>query len=133
MAAIIVVDDGSVLLHRRSRTGGWAPPSGGVEPGESLSAALHREVREETRLVIGRARAIGIYSEPDEQIVTYKDGRRVHYVTTVFLCQVAGGQFRGSAEGTEWGWFSKDSPPEPLLPYAARWLQDARKAGISVR
>ncbi|MGQ0824726.1 MAG: NUDIX hydrolase [Actinomycetota bacterium] len=49
--AAIVVADGAVLLVRNARgiaTGKWAPPGGRVEFGETIRAAVAREVREET-------------------------------------------------------------------------------------
>ncbi|MER7012568.1 NUDIX domain-containing protein [Saccharopolyspora sp. NPDC000359] len=53
VAALIDVD-GRVLLLRRcagdTRGGEWEFPGGKVDPGEDLSTALHREVREETGL-----------------------------------------------------------------------------------
>lgn len=49
----IVVDDGSLLLVRRSHEPGahqWTVPGGRVEFGESLAEAVVRELREETGL-----------------------------------------------------------------------------------
>jgi 8-oxo-dGTP diphosphatase len=48
--------DGKILLVRRARSPGrgfYSLPGGRVEFGESLQAALHREVDEETALKIG--------------------------------------------------------------------------------
>lgn len=52
-----ILQEGKMLLLRRSETEDFLPgivelPSGGVDEGETLDAALHREVLEETGLAI---------------------------------------------------------------------------------
>jgi ADP-ribose pyrophosphatase YjhB (NUDIX family) len=125
VGAVVRDGVGRVLLHRRRVGCGWAPPSGGVEAGESLTAALARELAEETQLAVTIDRLAGVYSDPRFQVVDYGAGRRVHYVTCVFLCDVAGGELVGSSEGEQWGWFARDALPEPMLDYARVWLTDA--------
>lgn len=125
VAGVVVGDEGNILLHRGSVGDGWAPPSGAVEPGEDLHAALRRELREETRLEVEIGRLVGVYSDPQFQVVRYPDGSSVHFVTSLFTCQVQAGPLAGSDGGTAWAWFAPGSFPEPLLPYADRWLQDA--------
>ena len=53
-AAGLVVADGRVLLIRRRKGGReyCTVPGGGIEPGESPEAACHREMREETSLLV---------------------------------------------------------------------------------
>ena len=128
VGAVVLDQSRRVLLHRRRATGGWAPPSGTVEPGESLSRALHRELLEETSLRIRIRQVVGVYSEPDEQLVRYSDGRVIHFVTTVFLCDPVDGVLRGSSEGVEWAWYRPEELPVGLLPYGRRWLRDALNA-----
>jgi 8-oxo-dGTP pyrophosphatase MutT (NUDIX family) len=124
--AVVLRDaDGRILLHRRRVGGGWAPPSGGVEPGEDLRAALHRELQEETALSATVERAVGVYSDPAYMIVAYPDGRVVHYVTTLFVCRVQGGTLSGNDEGLAWDWFAPDALPPDLTDYARVWLADA--------
>jgi hypothetical protein len=45
-------------------------------------------------------------------------------VTTLFDCSVQSGRLQGSDEGSAWGWFAPDALPNPLLPYARKWIQD---------
>lgn len=121
----MVDEEGRVLLHRRKADGGWAPPSGAVEPGEALESALHREIREETSLAVEVEHLVGVYSDPRWQIVQHPDRGPVHFVTSVFACRRSAGRLRGSNEGTAWKWFDPSSFPDELLDYAREWLTDA--------
>ena len=125
VAAVLRDDAGRILLHRRRVGGGWAPPSGSVEPGEDVIAALRRELQEETALTAIVERAVGVYSDPAYMVVAYPAGRVVHFVTTLFLCRVESGTLAGNEEGLEWGWFPADELPDELTPYARVWLADA--------
>ena len=125
VAAVVRDGHGRILLHRRRVGGGWAPPSGSLEPGEGIHAGLLRELYEETGLTADIERLIGVYSDPAYQIVQYPDGRVIQFVTCLFSCWLRIGKLLGSDEGMAWAWFSPDSLPVDLTPYARIWLQDA--------
>ena len=62
-AVVIVLRDGErVLLIRRAagvpRPGMWSPPTGRVEAGESLVAAVEREAREELGIAVQALREV---------------------------------------------------------------------------
>ncbi len=61
MGAVIVERDRLLLIERGRgpAIGQWSVPGGRVEPGESLAAAVEREVLEETGLSVSCGRFIG--------------------------------------------------------------------------
>lgn len=135
VAAVVFTGRG-VLLQRRDDNGRWGLPGGGVEPGESVRAALVREVREETGLEVDPVRLIGVYSDPtNHQIVTYPDGNVIHYVSSVFECVIRGGRLACGAESIELGFFPPDALPDDTLPIARIRIHDAlaNQVGAFVR
>lgn len=83
--AILFDQQGRLLLIRRKYPpfqGQYALPGGFVDYGETVEAAVQRELEEETGIRTGIARLIGVYSAPD------RDPRR-HNVSVAFLMQAS--------------------------------------------
>jgi 8-oxo-dGTP diphosphatase len=62
VGAVIIDERGRLLLIKRGHEPGaglWSLPGGRVEPGETDAAALVREMREETGLVVEAGRLLG--------------------------------------------------------------------------
>lgn len=125
VSAIIRTPEG-LLLQRRSDNGLWGLPGGSVEPAESVSEALVREVREETGLEVLPDRLIGVYSMPENhQIVVYPDGNVIHYVSSSFECRVVGGTLTCGTESLELQWFDPERLPAELVPMHRIRIYDA--------
>jgi 8-oxo-dGTP diphosphatase len=112
LAADCVVFDakGRVLLVRRKYPpykGRYALPGGFVEVGETVEDACRRELAEETGLVAGRLRLVGVYSDPK------RDPRR-HTCSAVFLAEAARGRPVAGDDAA-----------------AAEWVADWRKADLA--
>ena len=132
ISAVIVDERGRILLQQRTDNGRWGLPGGAVEFGESLLAALHREVMEETGLTIEVVRLIGVYSHPDHhQIVTYPDGNVIHFVSTCFEARPTGGTLTLGDETAGLAWFAPPAWPADLLPVHRIRIDDAlARAGV---
>ena len=135
VSAIILTAEG-LLLQRRSDNGLWGLPGGSVEPGESVSEAVVREVREETGLEVTPLRLVGVYSLPaNGQVVTYPDGNVIHYVSSSFECRIVGGTLAPNHESLELGWFDPERLPAEMMPMHRVRIGDAlaRRAEAFVR
>ena len=122
----VILHDNRLLLQQRADSGQWGLPGGSVEIGETVTAALEREVREETGLEVAVGRLIGVYSDPRSQIVRYSDGRVWHYVNLCFACELRGGQLRlAPGEPLALDWFAPDALPANHVPLHRRRIDDA--------
>jgi ADP-ribose pyrophosphatase YjhB (NUDIX family) len=125
VAAIVHDGDGRILLQRRSDNGRWGLPGGSVEIGESVREAILREVHEETGLTVEVERLIGVYSDPTLQVVRYKNGDVVHYISTLLECRILGGSLRTCEESLDLRFFDPAGLPDDLLPMHRIRIEDA--------
>lgn len=115
VSAVVLHEDGRLLLGRRADNGLWAVVSGILEPGEQPAPAAVREVLEETGIEAVVEGLAAVSSDPE--IVRYENGDRAQYLNLTFLCRAVGaGDPRvADDESTSVGWFEADALPEPLM------------------
>ncbi len=86
-----------ILLIKRKREpyrGHYALPGGFVEYGETVEAALRREVLEETGLVVKIKSLVGVYSNPDRD-------PRGHVVSVAFAADMIGGTLAAGSDARD--------------------------------
>lgn len=71
VAAAIFNDRGEILLQKRKDVNKWCIISGHVEFGETVEAAMLREIVEETNVEGRLLRFVGVYSSPESQTYYY--------------------------------------------------------------
>jgi 8-oxo-dGTP pyrophosphatase MutT (NUDIX family) len=125
VAAIIRDRSGRVLLQQL-HDGSWSLPAGAIEPGESPSIAIAREVFEETGLHV-RPRRIAAVVGGSSCRVRYTNGDEVEYVVTVFDCDTIGGSPIDSNEETKrLQYFGKDEMPALAFGYPEETFDESR-------
>lgn len=115
--ALIVVDGALLFLKRNNEPvkGEWWFPGGRVHLGESLEAALRREVKEETGLELSGYRLIGVYSRvfPER-----------HDVTVAYLCSCEKDRVVLNGEHSAYAFFKE--LPGDLHPCLKATVQDSK-------
>jgi ADP-ribose pyrophosphatase YjhB (NUDIX family) len=100
VGAVVVTPGGVVLVRRRLEplAGQWNLPGGVVEVGETLRAAIVREVFEETSLIAEPGPIIDVF----DRILYDEAGKvRYHYVLVEFLCRQTGGALQHGTDVSE--------------------------------
>lgn len=110
VTAIVIDDEGRILLHRSSDDGLWHTIGGVMDPGEEPADCCVREVREETGLEVVVERLVAVGATP---VVRYANGDEMLYVGLTFLCRPIGGTARvADDESLEVRFFAPDALPE---------------------
>jgi len=107
MTTAVIRKGSRYLVLKRSRwneaySGQWQFPEGGVKFGESPEKALARELREETGLVLKRARLMGISSGN----IRYFNKRVWHFIRLHYSVE-AGGKLKLSRAHNEAKWMNR--------------------------
>lgn len=98
-SAVIVDEQGRILLQRRTDSGNWALPGGAMEMTESLSDSVIRETKEETGLDVMVTGIVGTYTDP-KHIIAYTDGEVRRQFNICYTARILGGELRASSEST---------------------------------
>lgn len=109
--------EGRVFLVRHSYVPGWHMPGGGVERGETLAAALVKELREEGNLEIaGSTDLVAVY-------FNHRTSRRDH--VAFYRCEVRQlAPKQADREIVEAGFFALDALPEGVTAATRRRLAE---------
>jgi ADP-ribose pyrophosphatase YjhB (NUDIX family) len=103
--------DGQVLLVRESADGRWTLPGGWADVNESPSQAIEKEIEQESGF---RARAVKLAALYDRRL--HGHGPTLHHGwKAFFLCEISGGEARGSYETDAVGFFDPEALPEMSL------------------
>ena len=108
----VILDGDRVVLVKRGQPplqGQWSLPGGVVELGETLEAAVAREVREETGLTVD----VGPVVEVLDRLLWSADGRiEYHYVIIDYLCRPRSGELARGSDADDVRWVLVADVPE---------------------
>jgi len=121
--ALLIRDGAALVTFQKAPEPEFQLPGGGIDPGESPIAALHREVYEETGWTIGTPRRLGVYRRycfmPDYDFWAEK-------ICSVWLARPIRRLGPPSETGHEAHWVSLDRLvdllPDPGSRAFAQWL-----------
>jgi 8-oxo-dGTP pyrophosphatase MutT (NUDIX family) len=112
VTAVVLDDDGRVLLVKRADNGRWALVTGILEPGEQPAVGALREVEEETGVIAEAERLLSVTALP---LVEYFNGDQTLYLDVTFRCRAVSGDARvNDDESVDVGWFTVDELPDLL-------------------
>jgi ADP-ribose pyrophosphatase YjhB (NUDIX family) len=115
-----VFKDDRVLLVRERSDGRWTMPGGWVDVNDAPSAAVVREIHEESGY---ETRVLKLAALVDKNTPRHGLARGVYHVYKLFfLCELTGGEARTSIETDGVEFFALDALPELSTPRVTRSL-----------
>jgi 8-oxo-dGTP diphosphatase len=122
----VVIHEGRVLLIRRGQPpleGRWSIPGGILEIGETIAAAIGRELKEEAGVTVRVLGLIEIY----EKVLRDADNRpQYHFVILDYMCEFVEGVATAGGDVTDAEWVSEGELEKMHLTSAA--LRVVKKA-----
>jgi ADP-ribose pyrophosphatase YjhB (NUDIX family) len=110
--AVVLNEEGAILLVREREDGLWTLPGGWVDVGESPSESVQREVKEETGYEVRAVRLLALWDRDKHP----HPSMPFHVYKVYFRCELSGGSPLASSTETDGvGFFSKDALPELSL------------------
>lgn len=104
----LIFQRGRILMAQRGKEplkGWWSLPGGAVEAGETLDAAIRREVLEETGLTVEPLRIHEVF----ERILRDAEGAaEYHYVLIDYICRILSGTPRAGDDVARVEWMRED-------------------------
>lgn len=76
----LILNEGNLLVVRTRSTGLYAFPGGGIELGEPIADALHREIQEETGITV----EMGEFATLTEDFFYYNPGDEAYHALLLF-------------------------------------------------
>jgi ADP-ribose pyrophosphatase YjhB (NUDIX family) len=105
----VLIEAGAVLLIERGQPpleGSWTLPGGLVESGESLTAALVREMLEETGLEVEPLELVTLF----ERVTPDACGAvEYHFVIADYLCRLRGGRLAPASDARRAEWVRREA------------------------
>jgi ADP-ribose pyrophosphatase YjhB (NUDIX family) len=114
VSAVVIDDDGQVLVAQRRDNGKWQLPGGVLELDESIHQGVRREVLEET----------GVLVEPERLTGVYKN-LTLGVVALVFRARVVQGEPRPTEESAHVEWWTPATVEERMDETFAVRILDA--------
>ena len=114
VGALIIEGDKILLIQRGNEPlkEYWSLPGGAVETGETLKAAIAREVLEETHLTV----QVGEIAEIFERMIPDATGGiEYHYVLLDYLCKITAGTPAPGDDSAAVDWVRREDLPKLLI------------------
>ena len=122
--AIVLNQQGAILLQRRTDVSLWGLPAGSVELDETASQALRREVKEETNLDVLEFEPMGLHCGPTQQF-QYPNGDKIQcFALTFIVTKWSGTPSPDGEEGSQLQFFPPSKIPEDIVSTHRETLQD---------
>jgi 8-oxo-dGTP diphosphatase len=122
---------GPILLVERAGhplKGYWSLPGGLVETGESLDAAIRREVLEETGLRVKPLEMFDVF----ERVMKDARGRiEYHYLLVDYVCKVTGGKLAAADDVARVEWVPRERLGDYKLTEGTREVIERAYSGAS--
>ena len=122
--SILTFDKEDRVLLVRHADGDWTSPGGMIEPYETPADAAVREMWEETGLHVRLTRIVGVFGGPVCS-VTYANGDKISWVSTVFEAQPISGTLKpDGVESLEVKYFEPTAIPDSgCQPHVKEFLR----------